>query len=527
MDSEYALVKTDSGQVRGKWRDGTSCAFLGVPFAQPPVGDLMFAAPQPVKAWEGVRDALEMGPTPLRKDDPNSLIPEPAVEGQETLNLNVYTPSPGDVGAALPVLVWIHGGGFTGGSQAGSWYDGATFNRDDVVVVTVSYRLGFVGFGFVEGAPQNRGVLDWLAALEWVRDNIAAFGGDPSRVTIAGQSAGGGAVLTLLGMESAQSLFHGAMSISGALADISVEDAKKISAKVGVELGVPAVKGALEKIPESRILEAQEKVSAPKGLSDLRSVFSGDLPWGPVVDGEVVKQPTLQAIAAGVGADKPLLLGATDDEFSMVFTDKEKVTKWIPALAALRLAGVKGAAARAYIDANKSVAEGGTGRLLGRLLTDKIFRSLVLRVAMLRGGGSAGRSGGGTAAHGGGSSAGRSGGPSTGHGGSPSTARRGVAPTWVYQFLYRQPSTDLAIHCLDVPFWFDCLDSERVENLAGANPPQDLATEMHGDAVRFVRDGDPGWSPWTDSVGEVEVLGAGKPGLTRLGGYDEVRALLR
>jgi para-nitrobenzyl esterase len=116
--------------------------------------------------------------------------------------------------AALPVLVYIHGGGYVAGSQASPWYDGAAFNRDGVVTVTLSYRLGFDGFGWLPDAPPNRGILDWLLALEWVHDNIGQFGGDPARVTIAGQSAGGGAVMTLLTMPRARGLFAAAASIS-------------------------------------------------------------------------------------------------------------------------------------------------------------------------------------------------------------------------------------------------------------------------------------------------------------------------
>ena len=187
---------------------GASAAFLGIPFAQAPVGDLRFAAPVPPEPWEGIRDALEYGATAQRGDPGITLIPEPSVPGESTLNVNVFTPAPGETDAALPVLVYIHGGGYTAGSPASPWYDGRAFNRDGVVTVSVSYRLGFDGFGHIPGAPSNRGVRDWIAALEWVRDNIAAFGGDPSRVTIAGQSAGGGAVLTLLGMPAAQHLFH-------------------------------------------------------------------------------------------------------------------------------------------------------------------------------------------------------------------------------------------------------------------------------------------------------------------------------
>lgn len=152
-----------------------------------------------------MRDALEYGPTPWRSEE-GSGVPDMIVPGDETLNVNVFTPRPGDTEANLPVLVWIHGGGYFGGTSADPWYDGRSYNRDGVITVSISYRLGMEGFGWIEEAPANRGVLDWIAALEWVQENIRAFGGDPTRVTISGQSAGGGAVLTLLGMERAQHL---------------------------------------------------------------------------------------------------------------------------------------------------------------------------------------------------------------------------------------------------------------------------------------------------------------------------------
>ena len=205
--ADLVEVTTTAGRVRGRWRPTTggrgnprSAAFLGIPFAEAPVGELRFQAPVPKAPWEGVRDALEFAATAQRGDPGVTLIPEPSVEGESTLNVNVFTPSPARAGqgTGLPVLVWIHGGGYFAGSPASVWYDGRNFNRDDVVTVSISYRLGFDGFGWIEDAPSNRGVRDWLLALEWVQQNIAAFGGDPSRVTIAGQSAGGGAVLTLL-----------------------------------------------------------------------------------------------------------------------------------------------------------------------------------------------------------------------------------------------------------------------------------------------------------------------------------------
>ena len=191
-----------------------------------PIGELRFQAPVPRAPWEGVRDALEFGATAQRGDPGVTLIPEPSVEGDSTLNVNVFTPDP--TASGLPVVVWIHGGGYFAGSPASPWYDGRNFNRDGVVTVSISYRLGFDGFGWIEDAPSNRGVRDWLLALEWVQQNIAAFGGDPDRVTIAGQSAGGGAVLTLLGMEQAQRLFRVVYAISGALGDVSASRAEKL-----------------------------------------------------------------------------------------------------------------------------------------------------------------------------------------------------------------------------------------------------------------------------------------------------------
>ena len=181
MQSDPEILIT-AGRVRGRWRtaaDGSrSAAFLGIPFAEPTVGERRFGAPVRVAAWEGTRDAGAFGATAQRGDPGITLIPEPSIPGDGTLNGNVVTPDPGAAG--LPVLVWIHGGGFFSGSPASPWYDGRAFARDGAVTVTISYRLGVDGFGHIDGAPSNRGVRDWLAALEWVQENIAAFGGDPA-----------------------------------------------------------------------------------------------------------------------------------------------------------------------------------------------------------------------------------------------------------------------------------------------------------------------------------------------------------
>lgn len=473
---QFPIVATTRGEVRGKWRAGTesrSAAFLGVPFAQPPVGKLRFAAPQPMKHWQGVLDCLDYGPTPLRDDSGETLIPEPAIPGDSTLNVNVFTPKPGDTSADLPVMVWIHGGGYTAGSPASPWYDGAQFNRDGVVVVTISYRLGFVGFGLVKGAPANRAVLDWLAALRWVQDNIAAFGGDPDRVTIAGQSAGGAAVLTLLGMECAQDLFSQALCISGILTNISKSDALKVTRRLCRNLGVPPTVQALNAVDETELLKAQQQAATPKHLSQyVRAIHEG-MEIGPVVDGELLVQPTLESLRMGVGAGKPLLIGANDDEFSIVFSGQERLMNRIPRKAIARFLGLRGEQYDSYILSNDDVAQRGTARLMGHLVTDYLFRSAVLKVLHSRQG----------------------------------------TPTWSYRFTATQPETDLSIHCLDVPYWFDCLNQVGVERLAGDNPSQELASTLHGFAVQFISQGKPGWPRWSPIDQTVEVIGDNLPQL--------------
>lgn len=487
--SEAPVVSTASGRVRGVWRDqGTSAAsaaFLGIPFAAPPIGSLRFEAPALPEPWSGVRDATSYGATALRTTGSDTLIPEPAIAGDSTLNINVFTPSRE---GALPVLVWIHGGGYTEGSPASPWYDGSTFNRDGVVTVSISYRLGFDGFAYIEGAPHNRGVLDWIAALEWVQQNIASFGGDPMRVTIGGQSAGGGAVLALLGMPTAQHLFYRALSISGALADVPLEDAKARSARLAALAGVAATADGFRSLDEATLHGFQGKAaSARRGLGIITDLIENGLPWGPMIDGELLTRPTVESLRAGVGADKPLLLGATDDEFTMVAEREHNVLRPLPArlllLPFLRDQTVR----RAYFEANAAQHARGTAAMVGRYVSDEIFRVLVPRVAEAR--------------------------------------AQAAAQTWAYRFCWVSTTKGWSCHCLDVPFWFDGLDRERVDALAGPHPPQALADEMHGSAVSFITDGEPGWASWRANPGTTRVFGGSSAAVTD-DAYDSVLALV-
>ncbi|MBU4465628.1 MAG: carboxylesterase family protein [Actinobacteria bacterium] len=487
---EHPIVQIAPGTLRGMWR-GDSAAFLGIPFAQAPVGDLRFAAPVPPEPWEGVRDALAYGATAKREiPGEQTLIPEPAVPGDATLNVNVFTPAPGRTDAALPVLVYIHGGGYTEGSPASPWYDGRAFTRDGVVTVTISYRLGFDGFGYIAGAPTNRGVRDWLLALEWVRENIAAFGGDPSHVTIAGQSAGGGAVLTLLGMPAAQHLFHSVWSLSGALANVSAERARTASARLARLAGVDATREGFASVPEARVFALQKTAGSSeskKPMAAITSMLEDGPPWGPMIDGDLITQPTIDAIRSGIGADKPLVMGATDDEFTMVTDSAKRTLRLIPASFALGRLERDRSVRREYLAANGPQRRKCTAAVLGRFVTDRVFRAPLVRLA----------------------------------------EARADAPTWAYRFSWVSPTRGWALHCLDVPFWFDCLDSEGVSAIAGDAPPQSLADALHGAAVEFIREGEPGWKPWSSQPGVTRIFG-GEPSTpeVRPAAFASVRALL-
>lgn len=462
------IVRTADGPVLGIARSDGTHAFFGIPYAAAPTGRRRFLPPQPVKPWTEPLDATAYGPTPQRREEKDAMIPEGSIAGRDTLNVNVFTPA---LEGSLPVLVWIHGGGFSAGSIASPWYDGRAFNRDGIVTVSVSYRLGFDGFGVIEGAPDNRGVRDWLAGLEWVQRNIAAFGGDPERVTIAGHSAGGGAVLTLLGMPAAQHLFRAAISFSGALGDLPRELAQRRSIRLAEMVETEPTLEGFRAVRERLLTRHQFEASllGKTRLAATTAALVDGLPWAPVIDGELITRPTVDSLAAGVGVGKRLMLGATDDEFTMGFEALPAVLRRVPARFLLRLLEKTGALRRRWLRANGG--RRGMVAVLGRYVNDRIFRSLVLRVVQ---------------------------------------ARRHSA-TWVYRFAWVSPVNGWSHHCLDVPFWFDCLDAERVSAIAGDDPPQQLADEMHAAAVAFVRDGDPGWPAWRTAPGITRVFGEHPP----------------
>ena len=317
------IVNTKHGKLEGSVERGIH-VFRGVPFAEPPVGPLRFQPPQPVKRWKGARSARHFGPAAPQIGPVNRLIrtligAAGSKQSQDCLYLNVWSPSPDR--RKRPVMVWIHGGAFILGSGSTTLYSGARLAaRGDLVVVTVNYRLGALGFLNWDGIappgerpPTNLGIRDQVAALEWVRDNISKFGGDPGNVTVFGESAGAMSVATLLGVPAAKGLFHKAILQSGAAHNVSEPE---VAARIGrqfveaLDVGGDPEKELLE-LPVTRLMRAQAVTSARVGLED------GLMAWQPCVDGDFIPEQPLRAIARGDAASVPMLIGTNRDEFKL------------------------------------------------------------------------------------------------------------------------------------------------------------------------------------------------------------------
>ena len=449
-----------------------------------------------------MRQAVEFGPTAkVHREHQMTLVPEPVVSGDgSVLTVNVTTPDPG---AALPVLVWLHGGGFTEGSPASPWYEGHGLAERGVVTVTVGYRLGFEGFGHLTGSPDNRAVRDWLCALEWVQQNIGAFGGDPVRVTVGGQSAGAAAVLTLLAAPAAAGLISGAFASSPVSTGIPLDHAQAATQRVAAAARVSADEVGFASVGRER-LAAAERRAGGAGPARLRRLLADGLPLGPVVDGDVLPRPPEAALRTGAGADVPLLIGANDDESVMSAAALPRSAAGVPAGLLLAALGVLPARCRAYLNTLRATGSASLGSrfAVGRYATDQVFRRVVLTAAQQR------------AAH--------------------ADVAAAAADTWVYRFSWGSPahrmtdraqnSHDLAVHCLDLPFWFDVLDHPDASRLTGGTAPQALADEMHGLLVEFVTSGRAPWPAW-NRQGPARVFG-NSPRQVETGAYASVECLL-
>ncbi|MFJ3778940.1 carboxylesterase/lipase family protein [Streptomyces sp. NPDC090075] len=315
-------VRTTVGMVRGRTEGGLA-VFRGIPYAEPPLGKARFQVPRPVRGWDGVREAYEFGP-PAPQDanmggrGDNGLF---SGTGDDWLTVNVWTPAP-DPAARRPVMVWIHGGAYKHGFSGSPGYDARHIAREgDVVFVSMNYRLGVEGFARIEGAPANRGLLDQVTALEWVQENITAFGGDPDQVTILGDSAGAGSIASLMVMPSATGLFKRAIgqSLPGTFcSDALARDvAAAIAAEAGLRPNVKALSGvdARELPAIGHTVESKMRQHAARwgNFAHTLTLFS------PVVDGEVLPVTPWQGLARGAGQDVELIIGHNRDEWRTFF----------------------------------------------------------------------------------------------------------------------------------------------------------------------------------------------------------------
>lgn len=454
------IAATTAGKVRGRMKDGIQ-VFKGIPFAAPPVGARRFRPPAPLEPWDNVRDATRAGPFAPQPESPLEKLlgaPPPVWDEAGCLTLNVWTPGLDD--ARRPVMVWIHGGAFVNGGGATPLYSGRRFaQHGDVVVVTINYRLGAFGFLHLEpiGGPDfagsaNVGILDQVAALAWVRDNIAAFGGDPDRVTVFGESAGGMSVGTLLGMPCAQGLFHGAIAQSGAASTVSSPDAaEQVAREVMAHAGVSTV-DALVALPADRLLEAQ--VAATWTLARTA------LPFSPLVDGHVLPERPIDAIATGRLGNVATMTGTTRDEMTLFLVLDLGVAEPEPEKILAHARHYLGRRGDEMVAAYRASRPDATGEeLVTALTTDAVFRIPSIRLAEAQ-------------------------------------ARNG-RPVYAYWFTWPTPVWGgklKSCHALELPFVWDALDAPGLSVLTGDGPErQAIADVMHRAWIRFTRAGDPGW----------------------------------
>lgn len=457
MDPDSVRTAISSGELIGRRRDGVD-RYLGVPYAVPPFGEHRFLPPQPVVPWSTPREAAVFGPTAPQlpyTGATTEILGSRVIQGDDILTANVWAPA-GTAGA--PVVLWIHGGALERGTAALSIYDGTTFARDGAVFVSINYRLGSEGFSVLEDAPRNLGLRDAAAALHWVRDEISAFGGDPARITLMGESAGGALVAALLSRPDTRALVCGGIVQSGPLDAQSPTRGGRVTRQLAKRLGVAATRAAFASLAPDALLEARRAQSA--GSSPLGGAPGFQL----VLDEDSLPRSPHEALAnAGV----PLLIGSNTDEYRLWFPPQAlagiRPAKLLLARLALRIPATAARAVRA------DHPGASTGEVFGQLATDLLLRAPATRLARAR-----------------------------------------TAPTFLYEFSWPSPVRDLrAAHALEIPFVFDRLQDPEAVKIAGSAPPQPLATAMHDAWVRFIRDGAPGWPAFDAQRTAAQFAGAG------------------
>ncbi|MEO7019791.1 MAG: carboxylesterase/lipase family protein [Ktedonobacteraceae bacterium] len=454
--SHDAIVETHYGKVRGTDL-GSVAVWKGIPYAQPPIEKLRFHVPQAPEAWSGVRDASKFGAVApqdvahlsgLTQTLQGETTSEQAPISEDCLYLNIWSPRADE--KKRPVMVWIHGGAFIIGSGSQPDYDGTSFaQQGDVVVVTLNYRLGVLGFlqlGDFAGAEYasagNLGLLDQIAALKWVRENIAVFGGDPNNVTIFGESAGAMSIGALLAMPASKGLFQKAILESGAAHNVQDRaSATKAASELLDILGLSTHEvAALTHIPLQKLLAAQTTLLTKNPLGGIR----------PVVDGKDIPELPVQAIAGGVAKDVAILIGTNRDEMKLFMSEPSESSQ--DASMAQRLLGER----TIEVFSTYAAAQPGADmREIGlSMFTDYTFRIPAIRLA-------------------------------------ESQVQQG-APVWMYRFDWPSPNPKFgACHALEIPFVWNTLETSLFRALTGKDAPQALASTMHAAWIAFAHTGNP------------------------------------
>ena len=479
------IVTTASGQVRGT-RSGEVSRFLGVPYAAAPVGEQRFAAPVEHPVWTDVRDATHPGPTaPQKLRDFPGLDVEPLIgngwiPGDDYLTVNVWTPDPAAKG--LPVMVFIHGGGFTIGAGYTPIQDGSAFARSGVVLMSINYRMGIDGFLPIDGAPTNLGLRDQIAALTWIRANAAAFGGDAGNITVFGESAGAMSIADLVASPLAQGLFQKAIIQSGHGSMVrSIAVAKRLTAKIARALRITPDLAGFRTTTTTQAIDAVDQAQTPTFRVNLRGADGREPAYGlskflPVYGDDVLPDPPLQALAKGVGADIHVLIGANAEEMNLYFVAtgvRDKVNGLLARFIVSRSIRGAGAILKAYgLGRRGSKA----GDVMTRAMSDLVFRYPVRQFA---------------AAH--------------------------KGRTHLYDFAWRSQAWGGqlgACHGIEMPFVFNTLATcTGPQGLAGEAPPQALADAVHKVWANFARSGDLPWPAYDPGARRVYALASGTVGV--------------
>ncbi|MHA6247147.1 carboxylesterase/lipase family protein [Pontibacter sp. CAU 1760] len=477
--ANIAVAQTDNGKVRGYISNGIF-TYKGIPYAQAE----RFEVAQKPAAWEGVRSSMSYGP--VCPTDPTTTVNDEiefpfqhnwGYTNEHCQSLNVWTPKLKD-GKKRPVMVWLHGGGFTAGSSVElPSYDGESLSsKGDVVVVTVNHRLNILGFldlsayGEKYKGSANAGLTDLAMALQWVKQNIDQFGGDPNNVTIFGQSGGGGKVTSLMNAPAAKGLFHKAIVQSGSYITNFTDPAlaKSVSAALLEELKLqPNQVDSLQRISYER-LNAAGKVAIRKVQESLKAEGKqpANLGWGPILDGEFLPYQPSDPAAIALSKDIPLLVGTTKTEFAP-FMPTNRVTSMEEARKNLQQK--YGDKTDTYLTAVKK-AYPETATPSDYVLFDFNFRSLAIEQATQK-------------------------------------AKSGTAPVYMYLFTWDSPVMDgiySSMHCMELPFVFDNI-SRCAEMTGGGKEAHALADKMSSAWISFARTGDPnhkGLPAWPKYTGE-------------------------